>query len=133
VDVLINPQARFVWGDPVDLRQLFYHTLENAVEAACSAKEPYVRISSTSQEIPPHSISVEIFNSGDVINLANIANILTPFYSTKAWGSGLGLSIAKLAARKNYGSIDFAPLPQSGTKVFITLQRAASNGLSIGD
>lgn len=124
VDVLINPAAGFVWGDPVDLRHLFYHILENAVDAARTAESPLVRICSVPQEAPPHTVLLEVFNNGEIINLANLANILTPFYSTKPKGSGMGLSIAKLAVRKNYGEMDFEAIPQVGTKVYVTLQRA---------
>ncbi len=124
VEVSMSPDARIVRGDPVDLRHLFYHTLENAAEAARSATDPHVSISVLPQDIPPHTVRIEIFNNGDVINLSNISNILAPFYSTKSAGSGLGLSIVKLVIRKNYGEIDFEPVPDEGTRVSITLQRA---------
>jgi len=122
VEVIISPAARIVRGDPIELRHLFYHTLENAVEAARSAKEPYVRINSAPQENPPHTVRIDIFNNGEVINLTNISNILTPFYSTKAAGSGLGLSIVKMVTRKNFGGIDFKPVALEGTRVTIILQ-----------
>jgi signal transduction histidine kinase len=122
VEVIISPDARFVRGDPIELRHLFYHILENALDAARPAKEPYVRINSVPQEDPPHTVRIDIFNNGEVINLTNISNILTPFYSTKAAGSGLGLSIVKLVTRKNFGGIDFKPIALEGTRVTITLQ-----------
>src|SRR5208337_4224515 len=56
VEVDIGPSAQFVWGDPVDLRQLFYHVIENAGEAAGKGQEPFVRISAMSQGTPPHTI-----------------------------------------------------------------------------
>ncbi len=124
VEVDISPDSRFVQGDPLDLRYAFYHVIENAAEAARHARDPQVRISCRPQEVPPHTVRVDVFNNGEVINLANISNILAPFYSTKSRGSGLGLSIAKLALRKNAGEMDFEPIPQEGTKVHITLQRA---------
>ncbi len=127
VDISISPTARIVRGDPIDLRHLFYHTVENAVEAARSASQPHVKINAVPQTVPPHTIRIEIFNNGDVINLANISNILTPFYSTKSTGSGLGLSIARLVIRKNYGEMDFDPIPNEGTRVSITLQGGESN------
>jgi signal transduction histidine kinase len=65
-----------------------------------------------------------VYNNGEAINLANISDVFSPFYSTKTKGSGLGLSIAKLALRKNFGEIDFEPIPQEGTKVFLTLEKA---------
>lgn len=123
IEVLLSPDARFVRGDPVDLRHLFYYIIENSVEAAHAAKNPYVRISSSLQEVPPHTVRVEVFNNGEVINLTNISDIFAPFYSTKPKGSGLGLSIARLALRKSFGEIDFEPIPQEGTQVYITLEK----------
>jgi signal transduction histidine kinase len=123
VEVLLSPDARFVRGDPIDLRHLFYHIIENSIEASHAAESPYVRISSVPQDVPPHTVRVEVFNNGEVINLANISDIFAPFYSTRPKGSGLGLSIAKLALRKNFGEIDFEPIPQEGTRVYITLER----------
>ena len=124
VEVLLSPDARFVRGDPTDLRHLFYHIIENSIEASHAAESPYVRISSVAQDVPPHTVRVEVFNNGEVINFATISDIFAPFYSTKPKGSGLGLSIAKLALRKNFGEIDFEPVPQEGTRVYITLERA---------
>jgi len=124
IEVLLSPDARFVRGDPIDLRHLFYYIIENSIEAAHAAKSPYVRISSFLQKVPPHTVRVEVFNNGEVINLANISDIFSPFYSTKPRGSGLGLSIARLALRKNFGEIDFEPIDQQGTKVYITLEKA---------
>ena len=124
LEVLLAPDTRFVRGDPIDLRHLFYHIIENSIEASHAAEHPYVRISSVAQDTPPHTVRVEVFNNGEVINLGNISDIFAPFYSTKTKGSGLGLSIAKLALRKNFGEIDFEPMPAEGTKVSITLERA---------
>jgi signal transduction histidine kinase len=123
VEVAVNPAARFVRGDPIDLRHLFYHALENAAEATHSAKDPHLSISCQPRDLPPHTVRIEVFNNGDVINLSAISNVLTPFFSTKSKGSGLGLSIVKLAVRKNYGELDFEPVPGKGTRVVITLQK----------
>ncbi len=121
-EVHLEPASRFVLADPEDLRQLFFHVMENAAEAAHTADDPFVQISSAL--VPPNTVRVEVFNNGEPLKLENIANILTPFYSTKSHGSGLGLSIAKLALRKNFGEMDFEPVRQSGTKVYITLLSA---------
>lgn len=124
VELHLSPDARFVRGDPVDLRHLFYHVIENSVEAAYVAKSPYVSIKSFRQEVPPHTVRVEVFNNGEVINLTNISDVFSPFYSTKPKGSGLGLSIARLALRKNFGEMDIEPIPQEGTRVSLTLEKA---------
>lgn len=124
VETFLSPEARLVRGDPIDFRQLFYHIIENSIEASHSSENPYVRISSVPQDVPPHTVRIDVFNSGEVINLRNISDVFAPFYSTKPKGSGLGLSIVRLALRKNFGEIEFEPLPKEGTKVSITLERA---------
>jgi signal transduction histidine kinase len=124
IETFLSPEARFVRGDPLDLRHLFYHIIENSVEASRAVENPYVRISSVPQDVPPHTVRIEVFNNGEVINLRNISDVFSPFYSTKPRGSGLGLSIVRLALRKNFGEIDFEPLPKEGTKVSITLERS---------
>lgn len=124
VEVKLSPDARFVWGDPTDLRHLIYHLVENAAEAAVAAERPRIRIASLPLEDPPGSLRFEIYNNGSVINMDNIQKILSPFYSTKSEGSGLGLSIARLVVRKNHGDMVFEPVADTGTRVFVTFQRA---------
>ncbi len=123
IDMQLDRDARFVWGDPTDLRHLFYHLIENAAEASRAAESPMVSIVTAPQETPSNTVRIEIFNNGAVINLDNIQKFFSPFYSTKVESSGLGLSIAMLVIRKNYGDIFFEPVPQ-GTKVYVTLQKA---------
>src|SRR5208337_4773957 len=60
VEVLLSPDARFLWGDPIELRHLFYQVMENAADAARAAEKPYVRISSFRQEAPPHTVRIEV-------------------------------------------------------------------------
>jgi len=124
MEVLLSPDTRFVRGDPIDLRHLFYHIIENSIEAANAARNPCVRISSLLQMNPPHTVRIEVSNNGEAINLDNISDIFSPFYSTKPKGSGLGLSIVKLALRKNFGEIDFDAVPGEGTTVYITLEKS---------
>ncbi len=123
VEVFLSPEVRFLRGDPIDLRHLFYHIIENGAEAARAAESPYLRICTAVQETPPNTVLIEAFNNGEAINLSSISDIFSPFYSTKTKGSGLGLSIVKLALRKNFGQIEFESLPKEGTKVYITLER----------
>lgn len=104
VDFLLNPDVRFVRGDPVDLRHLFYHIIENSIEAAQAAEHPHVRISSVSQDVPPHTVRVELFNNGEVINLANISEFSPLFIPqnqrVQGWGfQSLSLPCARISAR----------------------------------
>ncbi len=47
--------------------------------------------------------------------------IFIPFYSSKAYGSGFGLPIAQLAARRSFGDVSLEPIPTKGTRCVIKL------------
>ena len=50
-------------------------------------------------------VEVEIFNNGKSPNLEDMDNLFVPFYSSKPYGTGFGLPIAQLAAKKNMGEL----------------------------
>ena len=68
-------------------------------------------------------------------------NIFVPFFSLKPFGTGLGLPIALLAARKNLGDLYLEPADGNGTRCVIRLpipteagsrkQEAGSKELSV--
>ena len=67
-------------------------------------------------------VKVEIFNTGKHLTHEEIPNIyFVPFYSSKPYGTGLGLPMAQLAARRNFGQIAFEPLEDLGTRCIIWL------------
>jgi len=48
-------------------------------------------------------------------------NLFVPFYSSKPLGTGFGLPIAELAARKNLGDLSLEPVPEQGTRCVVKL------------
>jgi signal transduction histidine kinase len=84
-------------------------------------KNPYIKVSSTLKGAPPHSMVIEIFNTGAAPRAEELDKIFAAFYSTKAAGSGFGLTIARLAVKKHFGSIKLEPLPGEGTRVVMAL------------
>lgn len=121
VDTDIRPEAEFLYGDPLQLGHAFYYLLENSLEAAAGADRPLVRISAALKGAPPHSAIVEIFNTGEVAEALDMERLTSPFYSTKAAGSGFGLAIVKLVVKKHFGEFVMVPMPGEGTKVVLTL------------
>ena len=57
---------------------------------------------------------MEIFNDGPPLNTEETEHLFAPFYSTKVAGTGFGLTIARLLARKHYGKIDLHPVAERG-------------------
>jgi signal transduction histidine kinase len=92
----------------------------NSLEAV-DQKAPYIRISSTQMSSTPSFIEIEIFNNGTPPSKQDMDNLFVPFYSSKPLGTGFGLPIAGLAARKSLGDLTLEPVPKQGTKCVIKL------------
>jgi len=120
LELAIDPGASEVLADPRDLKQLFFYTLENAFEAA-GGDAPRVRVASSRECVPVGFVCFEIFNSGVPPKVEAIEKFFSPFYSTKPRGSGFGVPISALAAKKNFGSFAIEPVPEAGTKVRVSL------------
>jgi signal transduction histidine kinase len=69
---------------------------------------------------------VEIFDNGNGIPQEHINRIFTPFFTTKAEGSGLGLAFAHRIIQDHGGSISVASSEDEGTTFKITLPVAAA-------
>jgi signal transduction histidine kinase len=102
-----------VRGDERCLRPLFLQTLRNCLEALDKAK-PRLRIASRPSTATPGFLQIEIENSGPSPDPDMIAVLFEPFYSTRPLGTGFGLPIARLAAKKCMGSVTLTATPQGG-------------------
>ena len=123
VNVKLDQQARFALGDPDALQRLFYYLLQNSFEAV-TPETGFIEISSRSDDGAARNLRVEIFNNGAPLEAEETERLFAPFYSTKVTGTGFGLTIAQLLARKHYGKIDLQPVAEGGARVIVTLPRA---------
>ncbi len=107
---------------------LLYIAIKNILENGCKYSDNKEAVVAVSFE--KTTITISIFNKGDVIAEADIQNIFQPFFRTDSAihkpGFGLGLTLTKqiLALHKGKISVDSNPL--KGTFFTITLQNIAS-------
>ena len=120
IDMRLDSGIPFANGDREQMEHLFYAVLQNALEAT-DRENPYIRISTRPEKSALHNIEIEIFNTGISPKDEDVGKFFSPFYSTKAMGTGFGLSFARLAVRKNYGKIVLEPVAGEGTRVTVTL------------
>ncbi len=120
ISVELDPHYPLILGDAHDIEMMFYYLLQNSLEAI-DRKDPVLRI--TSKSLGPESafLQIEIFNTGNPPASHEIQNIFVPFYSSKPHGTGFGLPIARLAARKNLGEVFLEPVPGQGTRCIVQL------------
>jgi signal transduction histidine kinase len=116
----LDPASTRVQGRQEDLVHMFYYLLQNSIESVDSVT-PFIKISSRQSKTNTSFIEVEIFNNGSPPGPKEMDNLFIPFYSSKPYGTGLGLPIAQLAARKNLGELYLEPVENQGTKCVIIL------------
>ena len=104
-------------------RTLFARALTNIIENALHAMPGagHLRIALSSSGGPKRAVIVEISDTGVGMEAADAARIFEPYFSTKATGTGLGLTIAKRNVELIGGTIEVASERGQGTTVTITL------------
>lgn len=120
LETALDPRIQLVRADRVDLETLFFYVLQNSMEAADPA-DPVIRISSRPADSEGAFVEVEIFNTGRPPGPEDMENIFVPFFSLKPYGTGLGLPIALLAARRNLGDLSLEPVNGKGMRCVIRL------------
>ncbi|MGE3841904.1 MAG: ATP-binding protein [Vicinamibacterales bacterium] len=109
-------------------RSLIGRALTNIVENALHAMPSGGRIAIDVHPAPAGSGSVvlSIVDTGIGMDEEALARLFEPYFSTKASGTGLGLTIAKRNIELHGGSIDITSRKGAGTRVIVTLPAGSS-------
>ncbi|KGJ99056.1 sensor histidine kinase [Thalassotalea sp. ND16A] len=99
------------FGDAEQLAQIMINLLKNSQEA-CQQEITKVTIKSYY-----HQQSQVLELSDDGPGFANLSNVLTPFYTTKQQGSGIGLSLCAEIIRNHGGQLTVSNQRDSGAKI----------------
>jgi len=103
-------------------RTLFSRALTNVIENALHAMPGRGRITITMKASDqPGQLIVEIADTGIGMDPEALGRIFEPYFSTKATGTGLGLTIAKRNVELNGGTIDVQSQRGVGTTVRLTI------------
>lgn len=116
-----------VFVDPVLLARALTNVIENALHAMPGAGSLDVRVSGPDDG----RVRLDVVDSGVGMDEAALARIFEPYFSTKATGTGLGLTIARRNVELNGGAIEVASTPGVGTTVTLWLP-AVTPGQSAG-
>jgi nitrogen fixation/metabolism regulation signal transduction histidine kinase len=102
------------FGDEVQVSQILINLLKNAQEA-CVETQCEISIKIYAQQ---QIQVIEIRDNGP--GFANLNNVLTPFYTTKTNGSGIGLSLCDSITRNHKGQLKVANLNHGGAIITLT-------------
>jgi signal transduction histidine kinase/DNA-binding response OmpR family regulator len=104
---------------PVDgarLRQAFLHLIRNAIEAMPEGGNLSVRA-----ERNEETVRITISDTGLGISEAALLRVTDPFYTTKIYGTGMGLTLVERILSLHNGSFRLQPGPDGGTMATVVL------------
>ena len=109
-------------ADDKRVQQAVMNVLMNAVQAV----EDGGSIKISLEKERPNGVIV-VADDGCGINEKNLKEITKPFYTNRADGSGLGLSIVKSIMDEHQGTLSIDSTPNSGTRVALSFPLAKAN------
>jgi nitrogen fixation/metabolism regulation signal transduction histidine kinase len=115
LEIACAPDDVAIDADPDLLAQAVLNLLKNGAEAAIGAGvAPALRLSIA--RLPGDRRSIMVVDNGPGISTDQAGDIFLPFFTTKAKGTGIGLSLVRRIAVAHGGSI--AALPRQGGACF---------------
>ena len=107
VDIDVLSDASHILGNPILVDQVLVNLLINAAESSPNQ----VHVSISSRRVGSE-IETRIQDDGPGVPEHLQGNLFRPFFSTKAEGSGVGLAVAREAARELRGDLTWVPTPR---------------------
>ncbi|MET0981364.1 MAG: HAMP domain-containing sensor histidine kinase [Telluria sp.] len=114
----VEPDSLELMADPGQLEQALVNLLKNAAEATAAVPAPQVAVSAKLAR--GGRLRIEICDNGPGVSDDAMAHIFTPFFSTKAKGSGIGLAMVRQLLHRNGGAVRYARSVGSGARFVVT-------------
>jgi signal transduction histidine kinase len=106
----VVPGLPVITADAATVQQVLANLLRNALEASRSGG--HVRVHAARENGTSSGIFVSVEDDGAGLTADILPRLFTPFVTTKAQGTGLGLSLAKKFVEAHGGTIALVPLPR---------------------
>jgi two-component system sensor kinase FixL len=111
-----------VYVNEIQIEQVLLNLLRNAIEAMKDLAHDHPRRLTIHTRLDGRQfIEIAVKDNGPGIAAAELAKIMTPFYTTKKNGMGMGLSISRSLVEAHHGALRFNSLPGSGCTFYVTL------------
>jgi PAS domain S-box-containing protein len=131
VDVVHGPDLPMVEADRVQVQQVLLNLVMNACDAMSGAPSGDGTLTVRSEVLDGEAVCVSVADRGVGIPAAKLDKVFEPFFSTKAHGMGLGLSVCRTIIAAHGGRLWATPNPDRGTTFRFTLPIApAARALS---
>jgi len=114
--IIFEEDFPMIYADGTKLRRVFTNLITNAVQAMKGEGELVIRGHRVEDQI-----YVSVIDTGDGIAEEYLDKIFDPLFTTKAKGTGLGLTVCKLITESHGGDIVVKSYPGSGSRFTVIL------------
>jgi len=129
VDVALENNLPRTSGDPVQLQQVLLNLVMNAMDAMNATAPPQRRLTVGTRSSGNGTIETRISDRGRGITEGERSQLFQPFFTTKAHGLGLGLSICSTIVKAHGGKLRIDNNAEGGATASLTLPVRAEAGL----
>jgi signal transduction histidine kinase len=117
VEIAVRAPAVPVRCDPRKAKQVLINLVQNALDASPAGAAVEIE----AEPAPGGGARVRVLDRGRGVAPGLAGAVFSPGVTSKAGGSGLGLTIARALARQHGGDVDLAPRAGGGTSAVVTL------------
>ncbi len=121
VQVNLDPKADVVFVDRVQIQQVLFNLVRNAMEAMLDSPTRALMITASAEQ---GFVTVSVEDSGSGVSETLAPQLFQPFITSKQTGMGIGLSICRTIVEAHGGRIWFEPGTDGGTIFRFTLPLA---------
>lgn len=131
----ISPELKNIEADEGQITQTLHNLLINASQAM--EGRGVITIGAVNVELPPGNsqllapgeyVRITVEDQGPGISEGNLAKIFDPYYTTKTYGTGLGLATVHSIITRHSGRIAAGNVPGSGARFTIHLPASEKPG-----
>ena len=123
LELCVDAGTPDLWADPVLTRRALANLVQNALEAMTEGGTLSILagVAPDGAGLPSRRVRIRVRDTGPGIDPAARARLFEPYFSTKASGSGLGLSIVRKSTEEQGGRVQIHSAPGQGTEVLLDL------------
>jgi C4-dicarboxylate-specific signal transduction histidine kinase len=114
----VEPANLELVADPGHLEQALMNLVNNALEATTGLARPQLDMSA--RLVRGGQLRIEVADNGPGVPDELIRQIFTPFFTTRAHGSGIGLAMVRQLVHRNGGRVRYARALGGGARFVMT-------------
>lgn len=121
VSLQLESSLPLVWGEQLQLQQVFLNLVINAFEAMRRTKVQNRKVSVCTRSAQDGQVEILVRDQGTGIPAGDFQRVFAPFYTTKPKGLGMGLAICRSIVETHKGAISVANNARRGVTFRVVL------------